>query len=119
MSEIISRQVNGETVSFFCSFRDRRGGFAHDAELMLDGRPTGVTASVNYINRTWERYEYQTVCQRIAREMMRRNEEAARAGFMAARGWRRMTKARAVEFAEYLKDSENWAFWNAVRCALA
>jgi hypothetical protein len=36
-----------------------RNGFKHEATILKNGNQVGF-AKVNYLNRTWESYEYQT-----------------------------------------------------------
>jgi hypothetical protein len=44
-----------------CEWVNTRYGFRHDARLFIDGKEVGKKAKVCYYNRTWERFEYQTV----------------------------------------------------------
>ena len=52
------------TYSIICEWHNRRNGFKHVAHLMRNGIDIDE-AKVTYINRTWERYEYETVMQRL------------------------------------------------------
>jgi hypothetical protein len=51
-------------IKVICNTSRTRTGFKHTATLVLRGLRQG-TESVSYLNRTWERYEYQTVMQRL------------------------------------------------------
>ncbi len=48
-----------------CQWRNRRNGFAHEATLVNDGADI-AHKRVNYINRTWESYEFQSVLYSLA-----------------------------------------------------
>lgn len=49
----------GATFEAFCLTANTRNGFKHEAEIQKNGC-TIARAKVNYINRTWERYDYET-----------------------------------------------------------
>jgi hypothetical protein len=52
------------SVTISADYAKTRNGFRHDAVLLVNGHEVGRT-KVNYLNRTWERYEYQTVMQKL------------------------------------------------------
>ena len=47
-------------VSVECSYHKTRNGFRHEAVLWVDGSPD-PRVKINYINRTWESFKYQSV----------------------------------------------------------
>jgi hypothetical protein len=47
-----------------CVYRKTRNGFRHSASLYKDGRQK-YTASISYLNRTWESFEFESVLQKI------------------------------------------------------
>jgi hypothetical protein len=51
-------------LSVVCNDGKTRNGFKHEATLMVDGHEE-THVKVNYLNRTWESYEYETVLQRL------------------------------------------------------
>ncbi len=53
-----------------CGWAKTRNGFKHTATLQRDGYGE-VSVKVCYLNRTWERYEYQTVLQKLFGSMER------------------------------------------------
>lgn len=56
-------KVNGEEITFRCYTTDTRSGFCHTAHLM--GWKYDITdTKVSYYNRTWERFEYESVLKR-------------------------------------------------------
>lgn len=52
--------VNGQTCTIYCSTTRTRNGFCHHAYFCGLGREFEHTR-VSYYNRTWERYDYETV----------------------------------------------------------
>jgi hypothetical protein len=56
-----------EHITISCRAEKTRSGFRHLASLLIDGWISG-TAKVCYQNRTWERFEFQTVIKALARK---------------------------------------------------
>jgi len=50
--------------SVVCNSVSTRNGFRHDAVLMENGVEV-AKAKVNYLNRTWEAHEFDTVITRV------------------------------------------------------
>ena len=44
--------------------QNTRNGFRHIADLYINGEKVG-SSTVSYLNRTWERYDFQTVLKRL------------------------------------------------------
>lgn len=51
-------------IKIVCRFGDSRNGFNHFATLFINGQEVEET-KCHYINRTWERYTYQSVMQKL------------------------------------------------------
>ena len=47
-----------------CDWVNTRSGFRHDARLFVKGTEVDK-AKVNYLNRTWEKWEYDSVIQKL------------------------------------------------------
>ena len=61
-------KVNGEEITFSCYTTDTRCGFCHTAHLM--GWKYDVTdTKMSYYNRTWERFEYESVLKRAIEKL--------------------------------------------------
>ncbi len=60
--------VNGQACSIYCSTTNTRNGFCHHAYFCGLGRNFEHTR-VSYINRTWERYDYETVMRAAVRKL--------------------------------------------------
>lgn len=48
---------NGVKAMVYCQFRKTRNGFAHDCAIPA----LKVRATVHYLNRTWERFDFESV----------------------------------------------------------
>lgn len=47
-----------------CEAKNTRNGFKHEATLILYGQEC-ESVKINYQNRTWERYEYESVLSKL------------------------------------------------------
>lgn len=97
-------EVNFHNCEFICSTRNTRNGFAHDAHLIVDGASwDNFDATCNYYNRTWERYEYQTVMRRLVSNEISLCVSYHLEDFKRDRGYQRMNAKRRAEFAEWIE----------------
>lgn len=105
-------RIHGYNASIICNQRNTRNGFAHDAQLFVDG-DFYSEASCFYLNRTWERYGFQSVCLKVVRQHAERCVQRIKREYMAERGYKRMTKERNKAFTEWLDNSndEQLRFW--------
>lgn len=98
--------ANGHRFEFVCDSRKTRNGFAHDVLCFIDdydnNSPDYIRETCTYYNRTWERYEYQTVMQKLTHAQASKHVEWIREDYMREHGYKRMTAKRKTEFAEYL-----------------
>lgn len=63
-----SATVNGQEITFRCYTTDTRSGFCHTAHLM--GWKYDITdTKASYYNRTWERFEYESVLKRAIEKL--------------------------------------------------
>jgi len=65
----------GNDLQAICETKNTRNGFKHEATLLFKGGETTFKAKCNYINRTWERYQYQSVLKRL-------KEQVEKSGFL-------------------------------------
>lgn len=63
-----------DKIELVCVSEKTRNGFRHLATLMINGREEGH-AKCCYLNRTWERYEFQSVCQKLVEETTSLSDE--------------------------------------------
>jgi hypothetical protein len=53
-----------KNITIVCETASTRNGFKHTATLMLNGNEV-ETVKINYLNRTWESFEYQSVLSHL------------------------------------------------------
>lgn len=88
--------INGKEYMFVNSFRGNRSGFVHETTLLRDGREIGCY-KIQYYNRTWERYTYQSVMVGCVRELLDDCREAFERAWRNDHGVKRMTEAKREE----------------------
>lgn len=109
---------NGFKILLSADSRNTRHGFAHDAEMII--WPAGtfcgytVTAHCYYLNRTWERYQYETVLRQACHNAMECRADELKAQFLQEKGYKRLTKKRAAEFTETLNNDAEYTAINSV-----
>lgn len=86
-------EKDGLDFVFYCESRDTRNGFAHDCRMVID-YSLYYKASCYYLNRTWEVYQYQSVCLAALRKAIQDKQEALKASFMEEHNYKRLTRQR-------------------------
>lgn len=89
---------------FVCTSRDTRSGFAHDCTLFINNVEKSE-ATCYYINRTWEVYQYQTVCLCALNNVISDYIHLMKERYMQANNYKRMTAARAEDFEKTISDN--------------
>lgn len=82
-----------------------RDGFGHDARLMLNDREI-FKAEKRYLNRTWERYCYQSVSKAVISKAEEWQVAILKNDYMIKNHFSKMTKNRKEDFEKnvLLKD---------------
>lgn len=101
---IIKKEINGNEYTFINSFRGNRSGFVHETQLFKNNNPIG-DAKVQYYNRTWESYEYQSVMKRCVYELMELAEQKFFNAWKNERNIKRLTQAKRDEMWEDLRKN--------------
>lgn len=109
--------INGKEAIFYNSWRGTASGFVHETELYIDGW-RAAAARCYYINRTWERYCYQSVMLQAVHKLQEEETARERAYFLQANGYKNMMEHRKPAFMEYLASNENLALYNKIEEAL-
>lgn len=65
----VMKVINGNEYTFINTFRGNRSGFVHESELLKNNWTIGKN-KIQYYNRTWESYTYQTVMKGLVRGLM-------------------------------------------------
>ena len=82
-----------------------RKGFYHRSTLLKGGVEI-ETDTVNYLNRTWESYEFQSCMCGVVRKAKEHWEDYYLAKFKNENSISRMTAKRKEEFEKYLAEIE-------------
>lgn len=62
--KIFNYTLNNEVYTIICERKKTRNGFKHEATL-LHNNTTLDSTKICYLNRTWERYEFESVINKI------------------------------------------------------
>lgn len=57
--------INLLNIQFECRYKETRNGFYHEATLLINGEEI-TKRRVSYLNRTWERWTYESACKSCA-----------------------------------------------------
>ena len=109
--------IDGKEIMFLNSWRGTRSGFMHETKLYIDGWPAS-SGRCRYINRTWERYAYQSVMLQAVHTLQEVETEREKAFFLKINGYKNMMKHRKPAFMEYLANNEELSFYNKIEEAL-
>ena len=96
---MIKKTVNGIEYTFFNSSRSNRSGFVHETELYRNGVFFGRN-KIQYYNRTWECYTYQSVMCGLVRSLLEECREEFQNEWKNAHDVKRLTKAKRAEMDE-------------------
>lgn len=102
---------------FITDSRSTRHGFAHDCTLIMDhewfGKETKATRY--YLNRTWERWQFQSVCLDCIGNMIARRASVLLEEYKAKNNYKRMTKTRKAEFETIKAKDQEIALYESVK----
>lgn len=101
--EIKKYTVNKKTYEFINEYRNTANGFKHTTHLFIDDNEV-VDVSVNYINRTWEKYTYQTSMLEAIYSAIKQRELRLEDVFRRRNNITRMTKDKREELERIKKD---------------
>lgn len=107
MDKLITIDIDGVKYDFKCDYRDTRNGFAHDCTLYVNNEKAATTHCY-YLNRTWERYTYQTVCMKALALVIDDHRDTLKEGFKALYGFKKMTAGRTKLFNEKMKKVKKY-----------
>ena len=109
--------IDGKEILFLNAFRDCPSGFMHETELYIDGWQAAA-ARCHYINRTWERYCYQSVMLEAVHKLQQEETEREKRAFKRLQGCKNLMERHKPAFNEYLKNSEIMTFYGKIEEAL-
>lgn len=116
----IRKVLNGK-YEFVNDWNSNYYGFNHISTLFKGTQKLG-TAKVHYINRTWERYSYQTSMRAVINTLIEEKQQRAIDNYKEENGILRLVKAKKEqvlkalekdtqmkEYRKIYKELENWA----------
>lgn len=109
--------IDGKEIVFLNNWRGTASGFMHETELYINGWQAS-DARCFYINRTWERYTYQTVMLEAVQKLIEKETKREKSAFLNGIGYKNLMDRHKPAFAEYLKNSETISFYNKLEGAL-
>jgi len=92
--------------TFICYWHGNRSGFKHETELHSNG--FYGTASVQYYNRTWESYDYQSVIWKLVDNLLEREKTYLKDRFKEENGIQKITKKRTQAFEYFCNSSDRF-----------
>lgn len=95
----IRREIEGRNFTFFCESWSNSRAWGHRAVLMEGGRVL-QDQKCTYYNRTWESWQYQSICEAVVRSEIERLKGEALDRFRSQTGRQRIRKEeKAVIYA--------------------
>lgn len=89
----IKKVINNNEYEFVNHFRGNRSGFVHETKLYRNNVLIGEH-KIQYYNRTWERYEYQSVMKSITRILLDSEFEDFKTKWKNYHDIKRLTKTK-------------------------
>ena len=109
--------IEGNNVEFSNSWRGTRSGFMHETELYINSCHV-MAARCYYINRTWERYSYQSVMLEAVHKLQEEETEREKRRFKQIHGMKNLMERHKPAFMEFLANSEKLTFYKKIEEAL-
>lgn len=101
----------------YCKHIDKKNGFKHDCYIS-DG-VDGVRVSIPYINRTWEKYTFESALLKAAGELETKCLDREKAAFLAKTGAKRITSDRQKKVLDkQLDNSGEYQSIQALKAAI-
>lgn len=104
--EIKTFNVAGKTFTFVCESKSTRHGFKHECSLFVNNYHD-FDGVCYYLNRTWEKYRYQSVMLCAVANMREYYSDCIKCGFMYAHNYTRLTAKRRGELSEVMENDTN------------
>lgn len=109
--------IDGKEILFINAWRDCPSGFVHETELYIDGWQASA-AKCHYINRTWERYSYQTAMLEAVHKLQAEETEREKQRFRQLHGIKNIMERHKSALAESLAKNETLSFYKKIEEAL-
>jgi hypothetical protein len=107
MKERKEIKTGNGTYTFVNETLSTRNGFAHETQLFIEGLSWPIsTARVNYLNRTWELYRYQTSMMKAVRKLIDERKGTITADIADLEGWGKITAKRREKLDQVFAEDE-------------
>ena len=107
MASIIKKNINGVEYVFINSWRKNHSGFMHESELLKNGYSLGKN-KIQYYNRTWECYTYQSVMKGLVFKLQESYKESFKTSWKDNHGIKRLTEEKRKIMMENLLNDSNY-----------
>ena len=104
MSKLIFIDKEEIRFNFYCRTENTRHGFKHIVQLFENGIITS-TGTCYYINRTWEKWNYQSACLTAMHNKIDKIIDNELKCFKAYHNYDRMTTKRKEEFNQLISEN--------------
>ena len=109
--------IEGKEIIFLNNSRGCPSGFMHETELFIDGWQAS-DARCHYINRTWERYTYQSVMLEAVHKLQACEIEREKNNFRQLHGIKNIMNRHKSALDEQLENSKDLLFYKKIEEAL-
>lgn len=109
--------INGKEVTFNCKAKKTKNGFAHECEMHVNGNWYSKV-KVNYYNRTWEAYQFQTAMKNAVYDVLEVLYKATEMTLKFSENWKRISKGRRETIDCIYNDSSEKQFFDEILKAL-
>lgn len=107
MKERKEIKTGNGTYTFVNETLSTRDGFAHVTELFFGSMNYPISkARVNYLNRTWEYYRYQTAMVKAVNKLIEHRKGEITADIADREGWSRLNAKRREKLAQIFAEDE-------------
>lgn len=109
---IFNKEINGVKFTLVCESWSDRNSWGHEVLFYRNDTIKIGRAKIQYYNRTWESYQYQSAIKNVIWQAIEKIKEAAKETFKELHQYKVMTKKRAAEFIEYLAKDQEYNLYN-------
>lgn len=109
---IYNKEINGVKFTFVCESWNTRNSWGHKVTLYKNDKVIIGQTKIRYYNRTWESYQFQSVIKNVIYDVLEKIKTAAKRRFLTLQNYKVMTKKRAADFIEFLKQDSTYNMYN-------
>ena len=99
--------INGIDFNFYNKSRSNRSGFIHESVLYANGQKIG-SYKIQYYNRTWEAYQYQSVMKNLVYNLISGYTENYKINYKKDKNIKRLTEVKKDEMMDLLKNEKEY-----------